>query len=104
MADSKRHIYLDADVPAHVVDAVSARLVVDIGVFQAAQMVLIGAVGQVVGIDADGADRAPMRADVGSCREIEQGIGWCGCLGVVGGMEMILSSGRRERRPKLKKK
>ena len=77
-------------VAAHVIDAHATRHVVHVGVFQSAEVTLIGLIRQVAGSEDQGADRAAAMLDVGARLQVEQRVVRCGGLCVVGHVVMVL--------------
>ena len=65
----KKQRGLEDDVPAHVVDAATPCHWVLVGIFQTAQVALVGSVGQVGATDAHLSPFLAFHHDVGTRRE-----------------------------------
>lgn len=65
---------LEGYVPSHVEDSPSACRTVYVGMFQSAEVVLVGTVGEVVAVDADGGNASSFYLDVSADGSVEQGV------------------------------
>ena len=88
---AQRDIYLQRDVPSHVVQSLLAGGGIQAGIFQTTEMVLIGAVGQVLTDQVQRANLLSLVADIRAYRGSEQSVRGRGRLGVVGLVVVILA-------------
>lgn len=87
---SDRHGQFQDEVPAHVKHPSTACDHVQVGVFQAAQVVLVAHIGQVVDHKMQLGYLPSSHLDVGSGREADEQVGRCHRLGFVGRKIMVL--------------
>ncbi len=85
-----RHHELYADVAPHVVDTAPIGDGVEVGIFQSVQVILVGLVQNVVGNDIQLCHLLPFPLYVRSCREVQQHIGRCHGLRLVGLVDVRL--------------
>ena len=90
MLELYRDNELEHDVAPHVVDTLTSCRIVDVAILQAAQVVLIGTVQQVLGRHVDLCHFSLVNVQVCSCRQTEQRIARCACLGIIHLIIMVL--------------
>ena len=90
MSESDGYHDLERDVTPHVVDAATTGNHVLVGIFQPAQVVLVGLVQQVVGGDVELSYLLAFHLYVRSCRKAEQAVAGRLGLCVIGTVDMRL--------------
>jgi len=82
---------LEGDVAPRIEDAPTACYAVDVGIFETAEMTLIGAVEQVVGDDVELTElAAATQEEVCADGGVEERIGGCGGFGAGNAVVMVL--------------
>ena len=90
LSEVDRNHHFERDVAPHVVDALTACDGVGIGIFQSAQVVLVGSVKQVVGSNVEFGNLLVANLNVGAGRKADQSIGRRDGLCVVGPIDVCL--------------